>query len=257
MLTGMTTGVGAMMAGGFGLILGSFLNVVAYRLPRGESLASPASRCPGCETPIKPYDNVPVLSWLLLRGRCRSCGTSIAWRYPLVELATALLMALAVIVIGPNEQVWLGLAFVLLLVPVAVIDIDFRIIPNKLMILGTVVALGLLVLTRPEDIAEHLIAAVAAGGFLLVAAVAYPGGMGMGDVKLAFVMGLFLGRDVGVAMMVALVAGSLIGAAVIARKGAKEGRKTAIPFGPFLALGGIVGLLAGDPVVDWYLRTFA
>jgi leader peptidase (prepilin peptidase)/N-methyltransferase len=111
----MTTGVGAMMAGGFGLILGSFLNVVAYRLPRGESLASPASRCPGCETPIKPYDNVPVLSWLLLRGRCRSCGTSIAWRYPLVELATALLMALAVIVIGPNEQVWLGLAFVLLL----------------------------------------------------------------------------------------------------------------------------------------------
>jgi leader peptidase (prepilin peptidase)/N-methyltransferase len=140
---------------------------------------------------------------------------------------------------------------------VAVIDIDFRIIPNKLMILGTVVALGLLVLTRPGDIAEHLIAAVAAGGFLLVAAVAYPGGMGMGDVKLAFVMGLFLGRDVGVAMLVALVAGSLIGAAVIARKGAKEGRKTAIPFGPFLALGGILGLLAGDPVVDWYLRTFA
>jgi leader peptidase (prepilin peptidase)/N-methyltransferase len=161
------------------------------------------------------------------------------------------------VVLGANENVWLGLAFVLLLVPVTVIDIYFRIIPNKLMILGTVVALAILALTRPGDIPEHLIAAVAAGGFLLVAAIAYPGGMGMGDVKLAFVMGLFLGRDVGVAMLAGLLAGSLIGAAVMARKGVKQGRKTAIPFGPFLALGGLVGLLAGDPIVDWYLRTFA
>src|SRR6185503_14431577 len=121
-----TTGAGAALAGALGLLLGSFLNVVAYRLPRGESLAVPASHCPGCDAPIKPYDNVPVLSWLLLRGRCRSCGTSIAWRYPLVELSTALLMALTVIVIGPHEDVWLGLAFVVLLVPVTVIDIDFR-----------------------------------------------------------------------------------------------------------------------------------
>ena len=256
-MIGVTTAAGASVAGVLGLIFGSFLNVVAYRLPRGESLARPASRCPGCDAPIKPYDNVPVLSWLALRGRCRSCKAAIAWRYPLVELATALLLALTVVVVGPNEDVWLGLAFVLLLVPVTVIDIDFRIIPNKLMILGTVVALAILALTRPGDIPEHLIAAVAAGGFLLVAAIAYPGGMGMGDVKLAFVMGLFLGRDVGVAMLAGLLAGSLIGAAAIARKGTKEGRKTAIPFGPFLALGGLVGLLAGEPVVDWYLRTFA
>jgi leader peptidase (prepilin peptidase)/N-methyltransferase len=256
-MIGVTTAAGASLAGVLGLIFGSFLNVVAYRLPRGESLARPASRCPGCDTPIKPYDNVPVLSWLALRGRCRSCKTAIAWRYPLVELTTALLLALTVVVLGANENVWLGLAFVLLLVPVTVIDIDFRIIPNKLMILGTVVALAILALTRPGDIPEHLIAAVAAGGFLLVAAIAYPGGMGMGDVKLAFVMGLFLGRDVGVAMLAGLLAGSLIGAAVMARKGVKQGRKTAIPFGPFLALGGLVGLLAGDPIVDWYLRTFA
>jgi leader peptidase (prepilin peptidase)/N-methyltransferase len=256
-MLGVTTLAGASLAGSLGLLFGSFLNVVAYRLPRGESLATPASRCPGCDTPIKPYDNVPVLSWLLLRGRCRSCGESIAWRYPLVELATALLMALTVVVIGPNEDVWLGLAFVLLLVPVTVIDIDFRIIPNKLMIAGTVAALAILVVTRPEDIPEHLIAAAAAGGFLLVAAIAYPAGMGMGDVKLAFVMGLFLGRDVGVAMLAGLVAGSVVGVAIMARKGAKAGRKTAIPFGPFLAFGGIVGLLAGEPVVDWYLRTFA
>jgi leader peptidase (prepilin peptidase)/N-methyltransferase len=256
-MIGVTTAAGASLAGVLGLIFGSFLNVVAYRLPRGESLARPASRCPGCDTPIKPYDNVPVLSWLALRGRCRSCKTAIAWRYPLVELTTALLLALTVVVLGANENVWLGLAFVLLLVPVTVIDIDFRIIPNKLMILGTVVALAILALTRPGAIPEHLIAGVAAGGFLLVAAIAYPGGMGMGDVKLAFVMGLFLGRDVGVAMLAGLLAGSLIGAAVMARKGVKQGRKTAIPFGPFLALGGLVGLLAGDPIVDWYLRTFA
>jgi leader peptidase (prepilin peptidase)/N-methyltransferase len=256
-MIGVTTGAGAALAGALGLLLGSFLNVVAYRLPRGESLALPASRCPGCDTPIRPYDNIPVLSWLLLRGRCRSCGARIAWRYPLVELATAALLALTVVVIGPNEDVWLGLAFVLLLVPVTVIDIDFRIIPNKLMIAGTVIAPAILAVTRPGDIPEHLIAAAAAGGFLLVAAIAYPSGMGMGDVKLAFVMGLFLGREVGVAMLVALVAGSLVGVAVMARKGTTEGRKTAIPFGPFLALGGLVGLLAGEPVVDWYLRTFA
>jgi leader peptidase (prepilin peptidase) / N-methyltransferase len=256
-MIGVTTGAGAALAGVFGLLLGSFLNVVAYRLPRGESLAMPASRCPGCDTPIKPYDNVPVLSWLLLRGRCRACGTTIAWRYPLVELATAALLALAVVVIGPNEDVWLGLAFVLLLVPVTVIDIDFRIIPNKLMLGGTVVSLGILLATRPDAIPEHLIAAFAAGGFLLVAAIAYPGGMGMGDVKLAFVMGLFLGRDVGPAMLAGLIAGSLIGAVVIARKGTKEGRKTAIPFGPFLAFGGLVGLYAGDAIVEWYLNTFA
>ena len=117
-MSAVTTGMGAALAGGLGLLLGSFLNVVAYRLPRGESLVAPGSHCPGCDTPIKLYDNVPALSWLALRGRCRSCARSIAWRYPLVELATALLMALAVIVIGPHEQVWLDSAFVLLLVPV-------------------------------------------------------------------------------------------------------------------------------------------
>jgi len=256
-MTAVTTAAGASVAAVLGLILGSFLNVVAYRLPRGESLAVPASRCPGCDSPIKPYDNVPVLSWLLLRGRCRSCGEAIAWRYPLVELSTAVLMALVVVVIGTGEEVWLGLAFVVLLVPVTVIDFDFRIIPNKLMLAGTIAALVILVITRPDDIPEHLIAATAAGGFLLVAVLAYPSGMGMGDVKLAFVMGLFLGRDVGVALLAGLLVGSLVGIAIMARKGVAAGRKTYVPFGPFLALGGIVGLLAGDPVVEWYLRTFA
>jgi leader peptidase (prepilin peptidase)/N-methyltransferase len=252
----MSLAYAAVLAGLFGLLLGSFINVVAYRLPRGESLAFPASHCTSCDTPIKPYDNVPVLSWLRLRGRCRACHGPISARYPVVEAATAVLLVAVVLAKGADRDAWLALAFVLLLVPVALIDLDHRIIPNKLMLVGTVVSVALVLLTKPDSLTEHLIAAGGAGGFLLIAALAYPAGMGMGDVKLAGVMGLFLGRSVGPAMLVALVAGSVVGAAIIARKGAQEGRKTAIPFGPYLAVGGIVGLFAGDPIVEWYLDTF-
>jgi leader peptidase (prepilin peptidase)/N-methyltransferase len=252
----MSIAFAAFLAGAFGLLVGSFLNVVAYRLPRGESLVLPGSRCPSCSTPIKPYDNIPVLSWLLLRGRCRNCKEPFSWRYPAVEGITALLLVGVVLAKGADRDVWLGLAFVLLLVPVTLIDLDHRIIPNKLMLIGFVVSIALVLATRPDDLVEHLIAATAAGGFLLLAALAYPAGMGMGDVKLAGVMGLFLGRAVGPAMFVALIAGSVIGALIMARKGVKEGRKTGIPFGPYLALGGLVGLFAGDAIVDWYLDTF-
>jgi leader peptidase (prepilin peptidase) / N-methyltransferase len=245
-----------MLAAIVGAIFGSFLNVVAYRLPRGESLSRPRSRCPQCQTAIKPYDNVPVLSWLALRGRCRSCRALISARYPLVEAMTGLLCALVVLAKGPDEDALLGLALVLLLIPITLIDLDHRIIPNRLTLLGAVVAPVVLAVTAPDAIPEHLIAAAAAGGFFLLAAFAYPRGMGMGDVKLAAVLGLFLGRAVGPAIFVALVAGTLVGAAVIARKGAQEGRKTAVPFGPFLALGAVVALFAGDAMVDWYLATF-
>jgi leader peptidase (prepilin peptidase)/N-methyltransferase len=253
----MPSGSGAVIAAVMGAIFGSFLNVVAYRLPRGESLSRPRSRCPRCETPIKPYDNVPVLSWLALRGRCRACSERIPARYPLVEAGTAALCALVVIAKGPDEDALLGLALVLLLVPVTLIDLDHRIIPNKLMLLGAVLAPALVFLTRPDDLVEHAVAGVAAGGFFLLAVLAYPRGMGMGDVKLAAVLGLFLGRAVGPAVFVALLSGTLVGAAVIARKGAREGRKTAVPFGPFLALGAVVALFAGDAMVDWYLSTFS
>jgi leader peptidase (prepilin peptidase) / N-methyltransferase len=253
----MTTATGAALAAVLGAVVGSFLNVVAYRLPRGESLAHPPSRCPSCGARVKPYDNIPVLSWLLLRGRCRSCGSRISWRYPAVEAGTALLCALVVVAKGADSDAWLGIAFVLVLVPITLIDLDHRLIPNKLTLPGAVVAIVVLVLTDSDSLPEHLIAAVAAGGFLLVAAIAYPAGMGMGDVKLAGVMELFLGRAVAPAMFVALIAGTVVGALIIARKGAKEGRKTAIPFGPYLALGGLVGLFAGDELVDWYLDTFA
>jgi leader peptidase (prepilin peptidase) / N-methyltransferase len=256
MTVAMTLAYAAALAGAFGLIVGSFLNVVAYRLPRGESVVFPASHCPSCDANIKPYDNVPVLSWLWLRGRCRSCHTAISARYPIVEAVTAALLVAVVLDKGADSDAWLGIAFVILLVPVTLIDLDHRIIPNTLMLIGTVVSIVLILLTDPSALTEHLIAAAAAGGFLLIAAVAYPAGMGMGDVKLAAVMGLFLGRAVAPAMFVALITGSVVGAAIIAKKGAKEGRKTAIPFGPYLAFGGLVGLFFGDAMVEWYLDTF-
>jgi leader peptidase (prepilin peptidase)/N-methyltransferase len=256
MTVAMSLAYAAALAGAFGLIIGSFMNVVAYRLPRGESVVFPASHCPSCDTPIKPYDNVPVLSWLVLRGRCRSCHSSISARYPIVEAVTAGLLVAVVLAKGADSDAWIGLAFVVLLVPVTLIDLDHRIIPNTLMLIGTVVSLAILLLTDPGALTEHLIAAVAAGGFLLIAAIARPGGMGMGDVKLAFVMGLFLGRNVAPAMLAAFLVGSLIGGAIMARKGVSEGRKTAIPFGPWLALGGLVGLFFGDAIVDWYLDNF-
>ena len=246
-----------MLAAVLGAVFGSFLNVVAYRLPRGESLSRPRSRCPGCLTPVRPYDNVPVLSWLLLRGRCRACREPISARYPLVEAGTGALCALVVLAKGPDEDALLGLALVLLLVPVALIDLDHQIIPNRLMLIGAALAPTLVLLTAPDVLVEHVVAACAAGGFFLVAVLAYPRGMGMGDVKLAFVLGLFLGRDVGPALFLALIAGTLVGAAVIARKGVADGRRTKVPFGPFLALGAVVALFAGNAMVEWYLGTFA
>ncbi|MGZ4267860.1 MAG: prepilin peptidase [Solirubrobacteraceae bacterium] len=240
-----------------GLIVGSFLNVVAWRLPRGESLAHPPSHCPSCDTPIKPYDNVPVLSWLLLRGRCRACGAPISARYPLVELGTGLLWAAVVLARWDDAgQIVLGILLVGFLVPITLIDLDFRLIPNKLTLPAAVLALVTILALDRGFLAEALIAAAAAGGFFFVAAVAYPRGMGMGDVKLAAVMGLYLGRAVAPAVFIALIAGVVVGAGIIARKGAAAGRKTAVPFGPFLALGAVIALFAGDAIVDAYLSTF-
>ena len=236
-----------------GLIIGSFLNVIAFRLPRGESLVAPGSHCPSCETPIKPYDNVPVLGWLLLRGRCRACHTQISARYPLVEAITAALAVAVVLVKHSPRDVVLGLLLVAVLVPVALIDFDRRIIPNKIMLPAAVAAVAVGLLLAPAQLPEQLVAGAAAGGFLLLFALAYPKGMGMGDVKLAAVLGLYLGRSVAVALLSGVLAGAVVGALVIARVGVSQGRKTAVPFGPFLAIGGVVGLLAGPAIVHWYL----
>jgi leader peptidase (prepilin peptidase) / N-methyltransferase len=252
----MTTAAGAVLAGLFGAIIGSFLNVVAYRLPRGESLSHPPSRCPSCGAPVKPYDNIPVLSWLLLRGRCRNCKEPISWRYPLVEAATGILCALVVVAKGADQDAILGIVLVLLLVPITLIDFDTQIIPNKITYPGVVVGIAIVALTDLDSLPENLIAAFAAGGFFFIAWFLKPGGMGLGDVKLAFMLGVYLGRAVAPAIFVALISGSLIGAAIMARYGTAKGRKMKIPFGPYLALGGVVGLFAGDAIVDWYLDSF-
>jgi leader peptidase (prepilin peptidase) / N-methyltransferase len=240
----------------FGLLIGSFLTVVAHRLPRGESIVGGRSHCPACGAQIAAYDNVPVISWVVLRGRARCCGVAISPRYPLTELSTAALyLGTALVLWGDAAEIALGLVFVTMLVAVTLTDLDRRIIPNKILIVGAIAAVAIAGVSDPSSLLERAIAAAAAGGLLLAAALAYPRGMGLGDVKLAATMGLFLGRDVAPALFVALLAGSIVGLAMIARHGAAA-RKQAIPFGPFLALGGVVGLLAGEELVDWYLGTF-
>ncbi len=246
----------ATFAGVLGAVFGSFLNVVVYRLPRHESLVTPASHCTNCGTPVKPYDNIPVLSWLLLRGHCRGCGAPISARYPLVEALTAALCAGAVLTHTTASGIALSVALILLVVPAAFIDLEHRIIPNRITGFGAVLALAIGLALDPGGEPGRLISAAAAGGFLLIAALAYPGGMGMGDVKLAGMMGLFLGAAVAPALLIALVSGVGLGVVVIARKGAQAGRKTAVPFGPFLALGALLAVFVGHPLVDVYVNHF-
>jgi leader peptidase (prepilin peptidase) / N-methyltransferase len=244
----------AAVAGAFGATIGSFLNVVAYRLPRSESLVHPGSRCPGCGTSIKAYDNVPVLGWLWLRGRCRSCRAPISPRYPIIEAITAALAVAVVLTKHSAVDIVLGLVLVVVLVPVALIDLEHRIIPNKITLPAAVAAVAIGAALDVKGVPEQLIAGAAAGGFLLAFLLMYPRGMGMGDVKLAAVLGLFLGRSVAVAILVGVLTATLVGAGVIARVGVEKGRKTAVPFGPFLALGGVIGLLAGPAIIHWYLH---
>jgi len=239
-----------------GLLIGSFLNVVAHRLPRGQSLLRPRSRCPECQTQLRAIDNVPVVSWVLLRGRCHHCGTSISARYPIVELVTGALYVAVVATQDDAVRIVLGLLLVTALVPITLIDLELRLIPNLITGPAALAAVVAIATLDPDFLPEALIAGAAAGGFFLLAALMYPRGMGMGDVKLAGMLGLYLGRAVAPAVFIALIAGVAVGAAVIARKGAAEGRKTAVPFGPFLALGGIVAFFAGDDLVDAYLNHF-
>jgi leader peptidase (prepilin peptidase) / N-methyltransferase len=245
------TGGELVLLGVCGAAFGSFVNVLAYRLPRRESIVKPWSRCPGCGTTIRSYDNIPVVSYLLLRGHCRDCGVRIPLRYPLVEAVTAALFVVLGVKFGREAALWPALALAVILVAAAATDLEERIIPNRLMAAGAVLALGLWTIADPARLPENLIAGAAAGGFLLVAAVAYPAGMGMGDVKLAAVMGLFLGRLVGPALFIGFAGGALVGIAIVAARG-PAARKQGVPFAPFLALGGLLALLFGAGLIDWY-----
>jgi leader peptidase (prepilin peptidase)/N-methyltransferase len=239
-------------AGVLGAIFGSFFNVVSYRLPRRESLITPASHCVSCSAPIKPYDNIPVLSWLLLRGHCRNCKAAISMRYPLIEAGTAGLCVAVVLSKGSAASIALGLALVLLLVPAASIDLEHRKIPNAITLPGCALAIALGFALDPSGEPTRLLAGLGIGGAFLAVTLISPQGMGMGDVKLATMIGLFLGKPVIPAVLIALISGVIVGGFVIARVGVRAGRKTAVPFGPFLAFGAIVSLLAGDSLLNWY-----
>ncbi len=232
-----------------GAILGSFANVVIHRLPRGESIVVPGSRCPQCGTPIRPWDNVPVASFLLLRGRCRRCGGRIAWRYPLVELVTAVL----VVAVGVRFKEALpfisALTLVFLLIVITFIDLDHQLILNRVTYPG--IAVGFLLSALSGRALTAGLAGLGAAGLILTIVVLSRGGMGGGDVKLAALMGVFLGwPSTAVALFLAFLGGGIVGLVLLALR--LRGRKDAIPFGPALAAGTVAALFWGDAIARWY-----
>ena len=233
-----------------GLALGSFLNVVAARVPLRRSIVSPPSACMSCAAEIAWYDNIPLVSYAVLRGRCRGCSARIPLRYPAVELVTGLLVAACVLAFGLTLDAAVAAFFCAALVAVSATDLEHRIIPNRVVIPAAAVVLVAQTLLHPSP--EWTLAALAASGFLLAAAIAYPAGMGMGDVKLALLMGAMLGRTVPVALMAGMFLALVPSAVLLARHGTAA-RKMGIPFGPFLALGSVFALFAGEAVLDWYL----
>jgi len=236
----------------FGLIVGSFLNVCIYRLPRRESIAFPASHCPTCGAHIRPWDNVPVLAWLWLRGRCRDCHAPISWRYPLVEAVNGVAYGVIAARYGLSWEALAVAAFVSALLVVTLIDLDYQIIPDRISLPGIplawLAAVGLGSLTWLD---ATLGALLPAGLFLAVFFLSR-GGMGLGDVKLVAMIGAFLGWQLALlTILSAAVAGSLVGVAMMLFLG--KGRKTAVPFGPFLSLGAVVSLAWGTQILHWYL----
>jgi leader peptidase (prepilin peptidase) / N-methyltransferase len=248
----------ALIALPFGLALGSFMTVAIHRLPEGESMVLPRSRCPSCGVEIRNRDNIPVVSWLLLRGRCRSCGTRISPVYPVLELATA---GLVVAATARYDRPWVGAMVALLLAPmpaIAIIDLRHKIIPNRLTYPALIGFPVYLVIARLADGGvdplRATIGALAYGGGLFIVALV-SGGMGMGDVKLAAAIGLVLGAislgAVGVAAGAAIVVG---GAAAIVAIAGGAARKAMIPFGPAIAVGAVVAAFWGPQIASAYLR---
>jgi Type II secretory pathway, prepilin signal peptidase PulO and related peptidases len=234
------------------LALGSFLNVVAARVPLRRSIVRPPSACMSCAQEIRWYDNVPLVSYAVLRGRCRDCGVRIPYVYPAVELLTAVLIAGCAFAFGLTAEAAVSAFFCAVLVAVSAIDLEHRIIPNRIVLPATVVVLAANTLRDPS--VEWIAAGVGAFMFLFVAALIYPAGMGMGDVKFALLMGVALGKTVPVALMAGMLAAMIPGLVLFARHGSKA-RKMGIPFGPFLALGSVVALFWGHAILDAYLST--
>jgi len=237
---------------GFGLVLGSFLNVVIARLPERRSLWAPRSACPGCGAAIAWYDNVPLLSFVLLRGRCRACAMPIPWRYPLVEATTAALLALAWAEFGPTLEFVVAGALLTALIVITAIDLRHQIIPDAITLPGIMAGVVANVATHHLSWVEVALGIALGGGVFFVIIVASRGGMGAGDMKLGAMLGAFLGWKIALfGLMVGVVVGGAW--AVILMALGVRGRKDAIPFGPFLALGGAAALFWGEGVVQWYV----
>lgn len=257
------TGLLVAACGLLGLVVGSFLNVVVWRVPRGESVVHPPSACPRCGHPIRPRDNVPVLSWLLLRGRCRDCGAPISARYPLVELGTAVAFLAVAWFAGPGWVLPALLYLAAISVALTLIDVDVHRLPDAIVLPSYPVALGLLALASadPGGTADWaaLVRAAAGGAAMytayLVIRLIHPAGMGFGDVKLAGVLGLYLGWYGWGALAVGFFAGFLVGGVVgIALLAAgRAGRRTAIPYGPWMLVGAWIGVVAGPALAGWYV----
>jgi leader peptidase (prepilin peptidase)/N-methyltransferase len=257
------TAIVVVFTGILGLIFGSFGTVAAWRIPRRESIVAGRSRCPKCGSTITAFENIPVLSWVFLRGRCRHCGNPISVRYPLIELATGILFALSAAKFGWSIETFVFAAFFWVLVVLTVIDLDHKLLPNRVVYPAFVVGwAGLVAAAIADGTTDRLLdaaigSAIFGGTFFLIALIA-PRGMGFGDVKLAFVLGTFLGYTrlglVPLGMFLAFLSGAVTGIVVMLASGG--GRKMQIPFGPFLALGAAVAIFAGDALLDAYLGLF-
>ena len=253
------TAIVAVVCGALGLAVGSFLNVVIYRVPRKESVVRPRSHCPECGTQLAERDNIPVVSWVLLRGRCRTCGEAISGRYPLVELGTAALFVAAALRFGLDWVLPAYLVFFASLVVITFIDLEHYIIPNRVLYPTIFVSVPLLVIAAAAqsewgNLERAVVGAVVAWVFFLVLHLVSPRGMGFGDVRLSFLLGLFLGwldlRHVFLGVFLGFLLGSIVGVVLMVL--GRRNRKQHIPFGPFLAAGAVIAVLAGSPLLGWY-----
>ena len=252
----------AVLCGVLGLVIGSFLNVVIWRVPRDESIVSPPSHCPNCNNPIAPRDNVPVISWLVLRGRCRHCGNPISARYPLVELATGLLFATFALKFGAHAVLPAYLYLAGVGVALAMIDFDHHRLPDALTLPSYPVALALFGIAAATDVGHTpflrgLEGLGALFGFYALLWLVYPAGMGLGDVKMSGLLGLYLGwlgwGQLVIGAFAAFVVGGLVGIGVILFVGG--GRKTKVPFGPFMLIGTLIGIYLGHPIAHAYTHS--
>lgn len=241
----------------FGLFIGSFLNVCIYRIPANNSIVSPASNCPGCKTPIRFYDNIPILSYIWLLGKCRSCAARISIRYPLVELLTGILAALCVLKFGFTLEAFIYFVFVSVLVVITFIDIDHRIIPDVISLPGIPVFFAAAFLLPAITPVESIYGILVGGGSLLLVAWAYymltgKEGMGGGDIKLLAMIGAVVGwQGVVLTIFAASITGTIVGGTLMILSG--KNLKLAIPFGPFLAIGSVISVFYGQELIQWYL----